>query len=212
MDEDKSLRPNNVTIDPPGRPSPYDLLLRQSRKMGSLATRTYDITKEFLKSDVSRLHPDAVLFKNKVTASPDKLKEDSINSIVKYSHQILAAARTVPMPWNLFPDSVIVDRSKVTIVKQTFFWSSETITIRIEDILNVTSSVGPFFGSITVSVRIMNSTDHYEIDSFWRKDAIYLKQIIQGYMIAQHSEIDTNSLERRELIDTLLKLGRDSRV
>lgn len=227
MDENESLQPTNVSVDPVRRPSPYELLIRQSRKMGRFATRTYDVTKEFLKADITALHPDAILFKHReqtpkhdnddTVESGGKEKEStlksegSVSDIVKYSQQVLAAARTVPLPWNLFPDSVIVDRSKITIIKQNFFWSSETITVRAEDILNVTSTLGPIFGSIVISTRIMNSTDHFEIDSFWRKDAIYMKQIIQGYMIAIHSKIDTATMERQKLIDTLLKLGRDSK-
>ncbi len=217
MNKDESLQPTNLPVEPPApsRTSPYDLLMRQSRKMGSFATRTYDITKEFLKTDVSQLHPDAVLFKYRQRNENQKdQKQDkpSVNSIVKYSHQVLAAAKAVLLPWDLFPDSVIVDRSKVTIIKQTFFWSSQTITIRVEDILNVTSSLGPLFGSITISSRVMNSTDHFEINYFLRKDAIYLKQIIQGYMIAIHSKVDTSKMGREELIDTLIQLGQDSRA
>lgn len=216
MNENESLQPTNLPVEPPvpNRTSPYELLMRQSRKMGSFATRTYDITKEFLKTDVSQLHPDAVLFKYRQRSDKPQVDKtnNSINSVVKYSHQVLAAAKTVLLPWDLFRDSVIVDRSKVTIIKQTFFWTSETITIRIEDILNVTSSLGPLFGSITISSRVMNSTDHFEIDAFWRRDAIYLKQIIQGYMIALHSKVDTRSLNREELINTLIQFGRDSRA
>ena len=212
MDENEALPPITAPADDTRRKiNPYELLMRQSRKMGSFATRTYDATKQFLKSDVGRLHPDTILFRNFVQPK-EAARGSSISDIVRHSHEVLAASKTVPLPWNLFPDSVIVDRSKVTIIKQTFFWSSETITIRVEDILNVTSGLGPLFGSITVSVRVMNSTDHYEIDGFWRKDAIRLKQIIQGYMIAIHSKLDTEPLEKKELTETLLKLGRDSRV
>ncbi len=56
----------------------------------------------------------------------------------------------------------------------------------------------------------MNSTDHYNVNYFWRKDAEYLKQIIQGYVIAQHNAIETKHLSRSDLVDTLLELGRDS--
>lgn len=202
--------------------------------MGGLATRTYDVTKEFLKQDVSALHPDRVLFGATRTATPntqasdtrnqqnDSIREEQerehktldkrekLQKIVQKSHQILAGAQTVILPMNLFPDSVIVDRTKVTITKRTFFWSSNVISIRIEDVLNVSVSTGPFFGSLTVSSRVMNSTDHYEINYFWRKDALYLKQIIQGYVIAQHNQIETSHLNRQELVDTLLELGRDS--
>ncbi|HRJ06400.1 MAG TPA: hypothetical protein PK096_02745 [Candidatus Saccharibacteria bacterium] len=250
MDDEESLNPNVISDDlAPKKLRPYDLLLRQSRKMGGLATRTYDVTKEFLKQDVSALHPDRLLFNriqpeasqptndneqqsqgNESTGGPGSQKakasegiregeessamtldpKENLHKIVQKSHQILAGAQTVILPVNLFPDSVIVDRTKVTITKRTFFWTASVISIRIEDVLNVTCSTGPIFGSLTISSRVMNSTDHYEIDYFWRKDALYLKQIIQGYVIAQHNQIETSHLDRKELIETLLELGRDS--
>ncbi len=270
MDEEKTLTQAPVTDDFQKRVSPYDLLMRQSRKMGGVATRTYDITKEFLKQDVSTLHPDKILFGLKTTSkdrqtrwlnnerpsvNTDTQDEDAelghndndssgttnaatpgsveartaegirenqerdtrtldpregLRKIVRKSHQLLASAQTVILPVNLFPDSVTVDRTKVTITKRTFFWSSSVISIRIEDVLNVACSTGPIFGSLTVSSRVMNSTDHYEIDYFWRKDALYMKQLIQGYVIAQHNQIETSHLKRDELIRTLLDLGNDS--
>lgn len=243
MDEEESLNPTPITDDTPSRkPTAYDLLMRQSRKMGGLATRTYDVTKEFLKQDVSTLHPDRILFgtsafrqlreKGKSASQTETgsvearasegIREseerdsktldprDSLKRIVQKSHQILAGAQTVILPMNLFPDTVVVDRTKVTITKRSFFWTASVISIRIEDVLNVACSTGPIFGSLIISSRVMNSTDHYEIDYFWRKDALYLKQIIQGYVIAQHNRIETSHLERKDLIGTLLELGNDT--
>lgn len=260
MDEDNSINQSTLSDDfGLKKPTAYELLMRQSRKMGGLATRTYDVTKEFLKQDVSTLHPDRILFGNRkaaATASSNQNSESSsdgthewqldrdiksddgpgsvrarasegiregqerdtqtldpregLKKLIRKSHQLLASAQTVILPINLFPDSVTVDRTKVTITKRTFFWTSSVISIRIEDVLNVACSTGPIFGSLTVSSRVMNSTDHYEIDFLWRKDAIYLKQLIQGYVIAQHNQIETSHLNRRELVRTLLELGNDS--
>lgn len=245
MDDEESLNPTPITDDMSSRkPTAYDLLMRQSRKMGGLATRTYDVTKEFLKQDVSALHPDRILFgtsalrqlrekgkngiKSKDTTgsvgarASQGIREgeerdsktldprESLKHIVQKSHQILAGAQTVILPMNLFPDTVVVDRTKVTITKRSFFWTASVISIRIEDVLNVACSTGPIFGSLVISSRVMNSTDHYEIDYFWRKDALYLKQIIQGYVIAQHNRIETSHLERKDLVKTLLELGSDS--
>lgn len=258
MEEDKTLTQSPITDDFQQKPSAYELLMRQSRKMGGVATRTYDVTKEFLKQDVSTLHPDKILFGLKAsrerrdiymrerksntsdTSAEDKdvssrggagsvearrsqgIREnqerdshtldprEGLQKIVRKSHQLLASAQTVILPINLFPDSVTVDRTKVTITKRTFFWSSSVISIRIEDVLNIACSTGPIFGSLIISSRVMNSTDHYEIDYFWRKDALYLKQLIQGYVIAQHNQIETTHLNREELINTLLDLGNDS--
>ena len=256
MDEDKTLTPAPISDDfLTDKVSPYELLMRQSRKMGGVATRTYDVTKEFLKQDVSTLHPDKILFglksqtqrvsrlsnkpntasratsqypganesqESAVAKASDGIREtgereshtldprEGLRKIVRKSHQLLASAQTVILPINLFPDSVTVDRTKVTVTKRTFFWSSSVISIRIEDVLNIACSTGPIFGSLTISSRVMNSTDHYEIDYFWRKDALYLKQLIQGYVIAQHNQIETSHLSRQELVKTLLELGSDS--
>ena len=250
MDDEKSLNQAPISDDFRQRTSPYELLMRQSRKMGGLATRTYDVTKEFLKQDVSTLHPDRILFgradrqeqpihtsqRRRNTqpeavdsvAKAEKARRDQsdreaeerdaktldpgegLRKIVRKSHQLLASAQTVILPMNLFPDSVTIDRTKVTVTKRSFFWTSSVISIRIEDVLNVGCSTGPIFGSLIISSRVMNSTDHYEIDYFWRKDAIYLKQLIQGYVIAQHNQIETSHLNRRDLVKTLVELGNDS--
>lgn len=137
---------------------------------------------------------------------------DTINNlkkVVKQSREVLCQANTVILPMNLFPDTVMVDRTRITIVKRTFFWSANVISISIDDVLNVSTSVGPFFGSLTISSRVMNSTDHFETDYFWRKDALYLKHIIQGYVIAHQNNIATDQLTREQLIETLLELGKE---
>jgi len=184
MEDPDSINPTPISDDlmPGAKLSPYDLLIRQSRKMGKFATRGFDVTKEFLKQDVSALHPDKLLFGQEIRTemAPVLDSKEKLNKIVEKTHQILAYARTVVLPSNVFPDTVIVDRTKITITKRTFFWSSEVISIRIEDVLNVTASTGPFFGTLTISSRVMNSTDHYEINALFRRDALYLKQIIQG--------------------------------
>lgn len=219
MGEDESLQPTNQPVDPePRKSTTYEMLVRQSRKMGNFATRTYDVTKEFLSRDIRTIapkRPETILFgENHVSKSTlddeNEAKIRHIKQVVKQSHEILAAARTVILPVNLFPDSIHVDRTKVTITRRTFFWTSQVITTRIEDILSVTSNFGPIFGSLTISTRVMNSTDHYEINYFWRKDAVYLKQLIQGYVIAQHNKIETSHMSASELVKTLLEIGQDS--
>lgn len=204
MDDEESFnQPPQMVDNDQKRPSPYELLLRQSRKMGQTATRTYDVTKEFLKQDV------AVLYPPKIRQTNADRSARKLNKIVTQSKEILAIAQTVMLPSNLFPDTLVIDRTKVTITIRTFFWSSSVISIRIEDILYVTTNVGPLFGSLTISSRVMNSTDHYQINYFWRRDAVRLKQVLQGYMIAVHNDVDTSHLSKEELVEKLIELGHD---
>lgn len=131
-----------------------------------------------------------------------------IKDMVKLSNEVLASAKTV-FPIDPFPDSVVLDRTTLNITKRTFFFSNDTLSIRIEDILNAKVNVGPFLGSLTIASRILSSEDHFTINNLWRKDAIHLKHMIQGYIIALHNEIEISHLNREELIETISELGHD---
>jgi hypothetical protein len=56
----------------------------------------------------------------------------------------------------------------------------------------------------------MSSVDHFQINFFWRHDAVHLKHMIQGYVIAKQSKISTEQLSREEVIETLRELGHDT--
>ena len=136
-------------------------------------------------------------------------KQKDLQKIVSKSHELLMSANTV-FPITLFPDTITIDRTKVTITRRDFFWSSDVLSIRIEDVLNVQVSIGPLFGSLTIASRVMSTVDHFQIRHLWRADAIRMKQIIQGYVIAQHNKIDTSHLKKNDLIETLVELGNDT--
>jgi hypothetical protein len=136
-------------------------------------------------------------------------KHADLKALVRQSHEVMVSATTV-FPFKLFPDTIVLDRTKITITRRDFFMSSKVMSIRIEDILNVSTSVGPFFGSINIASRVLSSEDHFSISHFWRHDAVHLKHMIQGFVIAQHNGIETKHLSREHLIETLAELGHDS--
>lgn len=204
----------------------YNFLLRLSGKLGTIATRSFVEVRHFLNTEIPMPQTDRFLNNvpylkrrtdsgsdegspNRVFSEPVRGKD--LKKIVKQSHEVLASANTV-FPVSLFPDTVVVDRTKVTITRRNFFWSSDVMSIRIEDVLNVSASVGPLFGSLTVASRVMSTIDHFQISFFWRNDAIHLKHIIQGYVIAQHNNLDTAHLDKEELVRTLEELGQDFNV
>lgn len=123
------------------------------------------------------------------------------------SHQALATATTV-FPFTLFPDSVIVDREKFTVTHRIFVRVAEVISIRVEDILNVTADVGPFFGSLKISTRFFDPDKPYAVNYLWRSDALKIKRIMQGYIIAIQRRIDCTALSTPELAKLLDELGR----
>jgi hypothetical protein len=202
----------------------YNFLVKLSKRLGVVATKSFVDVRSFLNQEIT-LSP-AERFLNTMPIMKRKPTDDAaavgeaatqatldsaanLKKVVEQSHEVLASANTV-FPVTLFPDTVYVDRTKVTIVRRNFFWSSDVMSIRIEDVLNVSASVGPLFGSLTVASRVMSTIDHFQINHFWRNDAMHLKHIIQGYVIAQHNNIDTAHLNKDDLVKTLQELGHDS--
>jgi hypothetical protein len=216
MDDEELLRNNNPSNSaPPPQLSTYDRLMRQSKKLGHVATTTTRAIRNILTQEIQL--PSSELFKSVLTQDEPLTKEkqhelDNVKQLkqaVQRSNQVLAAARTV-FPVTLFPDSIIVDRTKVTIIKRDFFFTSNAISFQIEDILNVSCAVGPLFGSLTIASRVMSTIDHFNINYLWRHDALILKNLVQGQIIAKNNKLETEHLSIKETIDALCELGEDS--
>lgn len=138
--------------------------------------------------------------------TPEESKQE-LRDAIKGSNQVLVTATT---KLTLFPDTLVVDRAKLTVTKRSFVQVSEVMSIRIEDVLNVTATLGPFFGSIKVVSRVMNTeSPSFTIGRFTRDDAMKIKHITQGYVIALQRDIDCSSLSTPELARMLERLGQD---
>jgi hypothetical protein len=149
MNDDKLIEQiNPLYISPPARSSTYDLLVRQSKKLGRVATTAFHDVKLILNHEIAL--PAAGHFLNNFPrVSHSKKQRDmeaaaALKKVVKRSHEVLASVRTV-FPLTLFPDSIVVDRTKISLIKRDFFWTSNTISFQIEDVLNVSCGTGPLF-------------------------------------------------------------------
>lgn len=137
------------------------------------------------------------------------LSRTTLKRAVKLTNEPLCSIKTV-FPIKLFSDEIVLDRTKITVTRRNFFFSSDTMSIRVEDVLNVSVGVGPFFGAITIATRVLSSDDHFTLNRFWRRDATHMKHMIQGFVIARHNNIDIDQLRRDDLIRVLTELGYDS--
>jgi len=208
----------------------YGFLKRSSSRLGHIATRTLGDIRVALHKEINlpsgrqffssiahqasqvpsvgdNANPTAEEVKEKTTTNPpdkEKLKE-----IVQRSNEVICVARAV-WPFDLFPNEILLDRTKVTIIERSFFWSRNTMSFRVEDILNVSVATGPIFGAITIASRVMSSVDHFTVSFLWRSDAMYLKTILQGYIIAQQNKIEVSHLGHDALVEMLLELGHDT--
>jgi hypothetical protein len=211
--EDDVTTLDTISESPPERTSMssrYFALVRQTKKLGDLAMNTLNDVQEVFKKEMSLSRNMSA--EDKETS---KAKEDTernikrLNQLVRHSSEIIASVQTV-FPITLFPDSIILDRTKITVTKRNSPWSATTVTVGIDDVLNVSTRLGLFFGSLSIASRVMNSVDHFEITNLWRQDAIELQYLIQGYMITRTNKIDTDHLSVDELAKIVHDLGTQS--
>lgn len=134
--------------------------------------------------------------------------QEELQKVADNVQDILIKAEST-FPFVLFPDTITVGRMKVAITKRAFFRVADIISLQIEDILNVEVDTGPFFGSLSIFTRIYG-TDPLRINFLSRKDAIAVKRILEGHLIARNRKIDTSEIDKDELIALLTQLGSDS--
>lgn len=178
--------------------------------IGQAATKGQLIVQRSIRAGSDDMSPHRFVESLRQLAQRGAAQEASdLESVLIRSNEVLASATTV-FPLTLFPDTITLDRTKLTIVNRTFFLSEDVMSIRIEDILNVSATVGPIFGSITIATRVMSSDDHFTLKNFLREDVMHLKHMIHGYVIARHNNIACDHLSHDDLVRTLRELGHET--
>jgi hypothetical protein len=139
------------------------------------------------------------------TSTQDQKREQKLETVTQKSHDILFKADTV-FPFTLFPDTVTLDREKVSFATRYFFGVAQVTSVPVRDILNVEVDTGPFFGSVRTSSRFF-ITNPKSIKWLWRKDAETLQRLLQGYIIAHEQNINCDNIKKDKLIALLRDLG-----
>jgi len=130
---------------------------------------------------------------------------EKLVGVTIHSHEILYKANAV-FPLNFFPDTIVIDKEKLTIIARYFFWVAKITSVPIRDILSVEADVGPFFGSIHLTSRYFFTNPH-SIKYLKRQDALNLQKLLQGYIIANERDIDCSAIDRSQLEELLEHLG-----
>jgi hypothetical protein len=135
----------------------------------------------------------------------DVSETSRLESMADNSHQVLLSASTV-FPFVIFPDTVQIDRQKLTIIHRGSFRTAKTSSISLKDVQNVEGNVGPLFGSLIFTSKFFQNNTQ-SIYFLRRKDVIDIQQLLQGYMVAIHGGIDISSIATDKLLLLLNDLG-----
>lgn len=121
--------------------------------------------------------------------------------------EVLYKAETV-FPFTLFPDTVIIDREKLSISYRVFFRVSKAISTPLDDIESVDANLGPFFASLRITSRFFVNNTRY-VKFLSRDDALKIQSILQGYKLAKEKDIELSEINQDELVMMLCKLGEE---
>lgn len=130
---------------------------------------------------------------------------DKFEAVLGGSKRVLLKTSSI-FPFDLFPDEITIDETKVSIVYHEFFFSDEVHSITIDMIKDIDVETGPLFATLKIV------PDGYpgrpmELRFLKKKDAIKARQIIQGLIIARKHGIDPTKIQSEDFLEKIELMG-----
>lgn len=147
----------------------------------------------------------------KPDAEPKKPDEQEqgigkLETVVNKAQNVLIKSKAV-FPFDLFPDSITIDRQKMTVVHRSFFNVKQTVSVQHSDIKNIQADIGPFLGSLTVtSEHFINNIQ--VVKYLPKREVLAIQQLVQGFIVAHSENIDLTGIDDEKLVELLNRLGR----
>jgi hypothetical protein len=109
-------------------------------------------------------------------------------------------------PLDMFPTKITVEKNKVSVVSQLFFFSQQVQSILIREISQVEVDVSLFFATLQIRDRVPNHPV-LSIPNLKVREALRAQRIIQGLMTGLSQNIDISQMPVEELRVKLEQLG-----
>jgi len=131
---------------------------------------------------------------------------EKLIDITEKAQDVLFEADTV-FPFTLFPDTITLDREKLTVATRTFFRVAKIVSVPVSSISSAEVDVGPFFGSLHMASKYFVQ-NKYSVNFLPRSSAIKFQRLLQGFIISQEKNIDLTDIEKSDLLILLGDLGQ----
>ncbi len=137
-------------------------------------------------------------------AGQTEKNRQAVQDMVSNSNRILLRVSSV-FPWDLFPTTVVVEETRITIIHRQLF-SSQIHSVDIKNISNIFIDTGILFAQLTI-VSNTFAENQIVVDRLWKKNAIFMRRIIEGLRMFISHDIDTTNYTIEELISKLKELS-----
>lgn len=129
-----------------------------------------------------------------------------IRRLAEKSRQIVIQVSAV-FPFDVFPDTIIVDINKVEIIHRSFFMTESVLRLLYADIRTVIVSSGPLFSALMIETSLYPKNID-PIGYLHRADAIRTCRIIMGLVMCEREKIDVTRISTVHLAHYLEEIGR----
>ncbi len=145
---------------------------------------------------------------NQSAMAPDRelIADQKFSDLADKSDSVLLKVGTV-WPFTFFVNKIIIDPFKVNVIFKEFFWSERIHSIMIKDILDVVVETSIFFATVKI-VDQGYVTNTVDIAYLKRADAMMVRKIIQGLVIAHRQSVDLSVLQTSHIRDKAEELGK----
>lgn len=145
-----------------------------------------------------------------VEASTELVKEETkdkkkFSELLKNTQQVLFRAASV-FPFEFFPDEIMIDVGKVSIVERIFFFSECFHSIAINSIKDIAIETSILFATLNI-VPDGYPNNPLTIKYLKKGDAIKARKIIQGLLIASKENVDPGVLAIHNLPKKIEEIG-----
>lgn len=173
------------------------------------------------RTDFEETRPDKEVIKQKIAQSVDKVveeetqktqqdikkeQEEKLDSLVAKSFGQLYRIQSV-FPFDLFPDEIIVDRTKVDVINREFLSTAMIRSVLLKDITDVMVQTSIMFAKLTIVARSF-ADQVLEVKFLKKQEAIRARRIIQGLVAAVNQGVDLAPFSDEELMQKIEDLGQ----
>ncbi|OGK18934.1 hypothetical protein A2866_05020 [Candidatus Roizmanbacteria bacterium RIFCSPHIGHO2_01_FULL_39_8] len=144
-----------------------------------------------------------------ITRTIYSIDRNKLYNLTNKSKEILLKIHSI-FPFDLFPNTIVVDEVKVSVIYRFFFASEQIRDILIKDIRSVYVDSSIFFAALNISfvwprlIKEKTTTINY----LRKNDALRAKNIIEGLMITSYENVEIKDIEKTTLVKNVSTIGR----
>lgn len=163
-------------------------------------------SKYFLSTFFRRFSVERDLVEKQLLKKDKSPPNEKLDNLVEKSRAPLLKIQTA-IPLNPFPDKVIIDVNKVTIIYKYFFWSGQIHSVFIKDISDVLVETGWLWSTLRI-IDVGFTENSIDVGYLKTDQAVRARKIIQGLIVAQKNGVDLSKCDTTNLVEKLEQLGK----